>query len=118
MSETSQHTASAEPAPVRERLLRIPELCLVALIGASGSGKSTFAAHHFLPTEVLSSDHYRGVVAVAPNDLAATTAPFHALFPIAGLRLRLCRLTALDPTNPNPHPPPKLPPAPRPHHPR
>src|SRR5260370_26614227 len=102
MSETSQHTASAEPAPVRERLLRIPELCLVALIGASGSGKSTFAAHHFLPTEVLSSDHYRGVVADDPNDLAATTAAFHSLYHIALLRLRLGRLTVVDATNVKP----------------
>jgi protein phosphatase len=36
--------------------IRIPELCLVALVGPSGSGKSSFAAKHFLPTEVLSSD--------------------------------------------------------------
>src|SRR5258708_18975258 len=102
MSETSQHTTGAEPATVRERLLRIPELCLVALIGASGSGKSTFAARHFLPTEVLSSDHYRGVVADDPNDLAATTAAFDALYHIALLRLRLGRLTVVDATNAKP----------------
>ena len=36
--------------------LTIPDYCLVVLIGASGSGKSTFAARHFLPTEVVSSD--------------------------------------------------------------
>jgi hypothetical protein len=36
--------------------LSIPKLSLVVLIGLSGSGKSTFAAKHFLPTEVLSSD--------------------------------------------------------------
>jgi protein phosphatase len=32
--------------------VEIPELCVVALVGASGSGKSTFAAQHFLPTDV------------------------------------------------------------------
>ena len=33
--------------------LAIPELSLVVLVGASGSGKSTFARTHFKPTEVL-----------------------------------------------------------------
>ncbi len=42
--------------------IKIPELSLVTLVGVSGSGKSTFAARHFLPTEVLSSDFCRGLV--------------------------------------------------------
>jgi len=44
------------------KTIEIPELALVALIGASGSGKSTLARRHFLPTEVLSSDFFRGLV--------------------------------------------------------
>ena len=36
--------------------IRLPDPSLVVLIGASGSGKSTFAARHFAPDEVLSSD--------------------------------------------------------------
>ena len=43
----------------------IPELCLVVLIGISGSGKSTFGRAHFRPTEVISSDYCRGLVAGA-----------------------------------------------------
>jgi protein phosphatase len=35
--------------------IAIPELSLVALVGVSGSGKSTFARQHFARTEVLSS---------------------------------------------------------------
>ena len=42
--------------------LKIPELSLVTLIGASGSGKSSFARKHFKPTEVLSSDFCRALV--------------------------------------------------------
>ena len=61
---------------------RFPSSALVVLIGASGSGKSTFARTHFMPTEVLSSDFCRGLVADDENDQAATErrlrrAPLH-----------------------------------------
>ena len=79
--------------------IEIPELCVVALVGASGSGKSTFAAEHFLPTEVLSSDFFRGLVADDENDLAATGDAFDALYYLAGKRLRGRRLTVVDATN-------------------
>ena len=77
----------------------LPDPCLVVLIGASGSGKSTFAAQHFLPTEVISSDFCRGLVADDPNDQAATTDAFAVLHEIAGRRLRRGRLTVVDATN-------------------
>jgi predicted kinase len=48
--------------------LDIPELSLVALVGASGAGKSTFAQEHFGRFEVLSSDFCRGLVADDEND--------------------------------------------------
>ena len=79
--------------------IEIPELCVVALVGASGSGKSTFAAEHFLPPEVLSSDFFRGLVADDENDLAATGDAFDALYYVAGKRLRGRRLTVIDATN-------------------
>jgi protein phosphatase len=53
--------------------IEIPDFALVALVGASGSGKSTFAATHFLPTEVLSSDHFRALVGVNHSVLRALT---------------------------------------------
>ena len=63
--------------------IQLPELSLVVLIGASGSGKSTFAAKHFRPTELLSSDFFRGLVADDPNDQGATKDAFDALHFIA-----------------------------------
>jgi protein phosphatase len=84
------------------RTLRIPDPSLVVLIGATGSGKSTFAVRHFRSTEVLSSDYYRGVVADDPNDQRASGPAFEALHFIAGLRLRLGRLTVVDATNVKP----------------
>ena len=48
--------------------IQVPELSLVVLMGASGSGKSTFARKHFKPTEILSSDYCRGLVSDDEND--------------------------------------------------
>jgi protein phosphatase len=82
--------------------LAIPELALVALIGASGAGKSTFARRHFLPTEVLSSDTFRGLVSDDENDQSATSDAFDALHYLAGKRLTRGRLTVVDATNVQP----------------
>jgi protein phosphatase len=79
--------------------LTVPELSLVLLVGVSGSGKSTFAARHFKPTEVVSSDFCRGIVADDENDQSATAAAFDVLHYIAGKRLAAGRLTVIDATN-------------------
>ena len=65
----------------------------------TGSGKSTFARAHFKPTEVISSDFCRGLVADDENDQSATPAAFELLRFIAGLRLKAGRLTVIDATN-------------------
>ena len=77
----------------------IPQLCLVALVGASGSGKSTFAAQHFGRFEVISSDFCRGLVADDENDQSASKDAFDVLGYIAGKRLAAGRLTVVDATN-------------------
>jgi protein phosphatase len=82
--------------------IKIPDLSLVVLIGATGSGKSTFAAQHFRPTEVLSSDFCRGLVSDDPNDQSATGDAFEVLDYIAGKRLAAGRLTVVDATSVQP----------------
>ena len=79
--------------------LSIPELSLVVLIGPPGSGQSTFARKQFMPTETLSSDSFRGLVADDENDQSATTDAFEALHYVAGKRLAAGRLTVVDATN-------------------
>lgn len=79
--------------------LTIPELALVVLIGPSGAGKSTFARSHFLPSEVLSSDACRALVADDENDQSATNDAFDVLHYIARKRLAAGRLTVVDATN-------------------
>ena len=82
--------------------IAIPEYCLVVLIGASGSGKSTFAARHFAPTEVLSSDLCRGLVSDDATDQTVTKDAFEVLEFIAAKRLAARRLTVVDATNVRP----------------
>jgi protein phosphatase len=79
--------------------LAVPDLSLVVLVGATGSGKSTFARRHFLPTQVISSDVCRGMVADDENDQAATPEAFELLHYIVGKRLAAGRLTVVDATN-------------------
>src|SRR6478672_11403112 len=79
--------------------LTVPELSLVMLVGASGSGKSSFARTHFRPTEVLSSDFCRGLVADDENDQSATGDAFDVLHYIAGKRLAAGRRTVVDATS-------------------
>jgi protein phosphatase len=82
--------------------IKIPELSLVVLVGISGSGKSTFAARHFRPTEVLSSDVFRGLVGDDENDQSVTAEAFEALHVVAAKRLAIGRLTVIDATNVQP----------------
>jgi len=64
-------TDAIEPVQVT-----VPAMGLVVLVGISGSGKSTFASTHFKPTEVVSSDFCRGLVADDENDQSATPDAF------------------------------------------
>ena len=82
--------------------LRIPSMGLVVLVGVSGSGKSHFARRHFRPTQVVSSDACRAMVADDENDQAATADAFDLLHHIVRTRLRRGLLTVVDATNVQP----------------
>ena len=79
--------------------MTIPEFSMVVLIGASGAGKSTFAKRHFLPTEILSSDHCRALVCDDANSQEATQDAFELLRYMLEKRLERRRLTVIDATN-------------------
>ena len=99
-----RHTRSSEPdgrvrAGRRGMKITIPEFCLVALVGTSGSGKSTFARKHFKPTEVIGSDWARGLVSDDENSLDATGDAFEVVHYLAEMRLKRRRLAVIDATN-------------------
>ena len=79
--------------------ISLPADALVLLIGIAASGKTTFAARHFGPTEVLSSDALRALIADDPSAQGATDDAFDLLHRLLEMRLRRGRLTVIDATN-------------------
>lgn len=82
--------------------LKLPELSLVALIGASGSGKSSFARKWFKPSEIVSSDFCRLLVSDDENSMDASADAFDLLYYLVGKRLKRGLLTVVDATNVRP----------------
>ncbi|HEY1024466.1 MAG TPA: polynucleotide kinase-phosphatase [Sphingobacteriaceae bacterium] len=81
------------------QVIKVPELSLIVLIGASGSGKSTFAAKHFKETELISSDKCRAVVSDDENNQLASADAFALARYIATLRLKNGLPAVIDATN-------------------
>jgi protein phosphatase len=79
--------------------IAIPDFSLVVLIGATGSGKSTFAAKYFLPTEIVSSDRARGLVSDDETNQDVTADAFDLVHDIAEKRLKHRKLAVIDATN-------------------
>ena len=79
--------------------IALPSDAMVVLVGIAGSGKSTFARAHFAPTEILSSDAFRAVVADDEADQSASGDAFALLHAALALRLRRARLAVVDATN-------------------
>ncbi len=68
--------------------MQVPDPALVLLVGAAGSGKSTWAASHYRDAEVVSSDALRAVVGSGTADLDASVDAFRLLDQIVEGRLR------------------------------
>jgi len=88
---------------MKKNIIEIPEFCLVAMIGATSSGKTSFALKHFKPTEVLSSDFFRGMVADDEGDQGASGDAFDLLYYAANKRLNNMKTTVIDATNLQPY---------------
>jgi protein phosphatase len=81
----------------------IPDPSMVVLIGPAGVGKSTFAARHAAPAEILSSDAFRLAIAGDAADQRASGLAFRRLHDELAHRLAARRLTVVDATNLTPH---------------
>jgi F420-dependent oxidoreductase-like protein len=80
------------------RVTRLPEPCLVVLVGPAGCGKSTWAARWFRPEHVISSDRMRAMVGTGERDQRAGTAAFEVLDLVVDHRLRRGLTTVVDST--------------------
>jgi len=78
--------------------IEIRDPSLVVLVGAAGSGKSTFAARWFAPSEVLSSDAFREILTGDAADQRATQTAFSIIHREVTKRLAAGR-TVVDATN-------------------
>jgi protein phosphatase len=79
--------------------IAIPRNTLVVLCGPAGSGKSTWASKHFLPTQIVSSDDCRALIVDDPADQSVSAQAFDLLHFIIEKRLMLGRLSVADATN-------------------
>lgn len=74
----------------------IPDPALVVLVGASGAGKSFWAAAHYRHHEVVSSDALRAVVSDSERELSATDDAFALLDQIVAARSGRGLTTVVD----------------------
>jgi protein phosphatase len=82
--------------------ITLPELSLVAMVGISSSGKSSFVNKHFSRFEVVSSDQCRGIITNDENNLSVTAEAFELVDHIVRLRLKQGLLTVIDATHVQP----------------
>jgi protein phosphatase len=80
-------------------VLTIPPRSLVVLVGAAGSGKSTFARRHFAETAVISSDRIRAWLADDEADQSVSAPAFEVLHLVARRRLEAGRVAVVDATS-------------------
>jgi alkanesulfonate monooxygenase SsuD/methylene tetrahydromethanopterin reductase-like flavin-dependent oxidoreductase (luciferase family)/predicted kinase len=79
-----------------EGTVQLPAPCLFVLVGPGAAGKSTWAAHHFPPEAIVSSDRLRAVVGSSEDDITASDDAFELLAAIVERRLRRRLTTVID----------------------
>jgi F420-dependent oxidoreductase-like protein len=76
--------------------LHLPAGSVVILVGPGASGKSTWAAEHFPPDCVVSSDRLRAMVGAGEDDLAASADAFAVLEDVVARRVGRGLTTVID----------------------
>jgi F420-dependent oxidoreductase-like protein len=82
--------------------LRLPDPCLIILVGATGAGKTAWAHAWFHADQVVSSDRLRAVVGAGERDQRASRDAFELLDLIVEKRLRRRLTTVIDSTGLDP----------------
>ncbi|MEY2443003.1 MAG: hypothetical protein QOJ46_2429 [bacterium] len=78
--------------------MRLPDPCLVVLVGATAAGKSHWAADAFAADQIVSSDRLRAVVGAGERDQRASRDAFEVLELIVAKRLARRLTTVIDST--------------------
>lgn len=79
--------------------ITLPPRALVMLVGAAGSGKSSFAARHFRPSEIVSSDHCRECVSDDPANQRCNPQAFELFYTWLACRMQLGVRVVADATH-------------------
>jgi F420-dependent oxidoreductase-like protein len=78
--------------------VRLPDPCLLILVGATAAGKSHWAAQWFEPDQIVSSDRLRAAVGTGERDQRASKDAFEVLDLIVAKRMRRRLTTVIDST--------------------
>jgi F420-dependent oxidoreductase-like protein len=76
--------------------LNLPAPCLVVLVGPGASGKSTWAAAHFRPEAIVSSDRLRALIGAGEDDIGASEDAFRLLDEVVRQRVSRRLTTVVD----------------------
>ncbi len=86
------------PEKINARTIRLVRPSVVVLCGPAACGKSTFAARHFRPTQIISSDRARALVSDDERDQRFQAQAFSLVHSLIDLRLGINRLCVVDST--------------------
>lgn len=79
--------------------IKIPEFSLVVLIGPTSSGKTNFARKHFKPSEIISLDYCRLILADDEYDQTVNDDALELMRYLIEKRLKLRKFTVVDAIN-------------------